>query len=425
MKITKQELVWKIICTVICLLMVPLIIFNLILSIQGASSNDKLPSVFGISPTVVGSGSMSPEFEAKDLIFIKEVDTSTLVEKEDVICFINDDGNFITHRINRIIEVDGEKRFYTKGDANNAEDIKFVLSEQIQGVYVGKISKFGGVIMFMQTPHGIILVIILLLMIFIAGELLVENVIRRKENILLSNENEKLLKENERLKNLKQSEQKACEIATVAEETVATETVEEIIVTETIEEKEDVYEQPHEEVKAIVVEETEIANELENEESKTVVELEAVDNGFDLNDIHKQKIAFSKRLLKLDIETQEFFANLHNELISYKKVSGRISFKGTSYRTGRKLLAKFTVRGKTLTLHLALDVEAFDKNVYFQKNMSEIKAYELVPFAVKVKSNRGVKNATKLIEAVMRENSIAKRSKFVAKNVLAEISSFK
>ena len=194
MKITKQELVWKIICTVICLLMVPLIIFNLILSIQGASNKDKLPSVFGISPTVVGSGSMSPEFEAKDLIFIKEVDTNTLAEKEDVICFVNDDGNFVTHRINRIIEVDGEKRFYTKGDANNTEDTKFVLSEQIQGVYVGKISKFGGVIMFMQTPHGIILVVILLLMIFIAGELLVENVIRRKENILLSNENEKLLK---------------------------------------------------------------------------------------------------------------------------------------------------------------------------------------------------------------------------------------
>ena len=49
---------------------------------------------------------------------------------------------------------------------------------------------------------------------------------------------------------------------------------------------------------------------------------------------------------------------------------------------GRKLLAKITVRGKTLKLHLALDVAKFNKNVFFQKDMSSVKAYAEVPFTV-------------------------------------------
>jgi hypothetical protein len=63
-----------------------------------------------------------------------------------------------------------------------------------------------------------------------------------------------------------------------------------------------------------------------------------------------------------------------------------------------------TVRGKTLKLHLALDVNAFDKKVFSQKDMASVKAYTDVPFTVKVKSNRGKNNALKLVDALMVEN---------------------
>ncbi len=202
MEKTKQGLIWQIICIVVCVLFIPIIVFNLILTIQGSANPDKLPSLFGYSPTAVMTGSMSPEFEANDLIFIKSVDTDNLKAEEDVICFIDKNGDYVTHRISRIEEVNGIKQFYTKGDANNAEDRGFILAEQIQGKYVGKIANFGGIVMFVQSPYGLMLTVILLVMLYIAGELLVEYIEKKKENIKLTDENEALKAENERLKGL-------------------------------------------------------------------------------------------------------------------------------------------------------------------------------------------------------------------------------
>lgn len=188
MKKTKQGKAWKIVCVIVCLLVIPVILFNLILAVKGTTNREKLPSVFGIAPTVVGSGSMSPEFEENDLVFIWQVDAEKLKEKEDIICFITKDGSFVIHRIERIETVDGEKRFYTKGDANNTEDPDYVLTQQIQGKYIGKVSKVGAVVLFLQTPYGLMLTIIFILMLFIAGEMLVELITMNKENKRLKEE---------------------------------------------------------------------------------------------------------------------------------------------------------------------------------------------------------------------------------------------
>ncbi len=186
---TRQEIIWQIISIILCLLFIPVIVFNIALTIQGALNPDKLPAVFGFAPTPVASGSMSGEFEENDLIFIKRIDADTLKAQEDVICFYDaDDGAFTTHRIERIEEVDGVKHFYTKGDANNSEDSGFVLAEQIQGKYVGKIAGLGGAVMFMQSPYGLILTIILLIMLYIAGELLIEWIQTKRANIKLKAE---------------------------------------------------------------------------------------------------------------------------------------------------------------------------------------------------------------------------------------------
>ncbi len=174
----KRYLGWTITCIVVCVLFVPLIVFNLILSIKGSIDKEKLPSFLGISPTVVLSGSMSPEFEEKDLIFIWAVDTDTLKAKSDdyagdIICFYKDE-EFITHRIAHIEIVNGEKRFYTAGDYTGDLDDNYILADQIQGIYNGRIKKLGGVVLFLQSPYGLMMTIILLVMLYIAGELLFE-----------------------------------------------------------------------------------------------------------------------------------------------------------------------------------------------------------------------------------------------------------
>ena len=110
-------------------------------------------------------------------------------------------------------------------------------------------------------------------------------------------------------------------------------------------------------------------------------------------------------MLGAEENVKEYFNAIHNEFSAFKKVNDRFSFKYVSYRHGRKLLAKVSLHGKSLKLHLALDVNEFEQNVYHQK-FNELKTYQEVPFTVKVKSERGKKNAIKLINALMEKRQI-------------------
>ncbi len=194
-KKTAKNIIFIIASITLCVTLIPIIIFNTILSIKSASNPKELPTIFGVAPTVVMSGSMEPIIKTKDLIFIKQVDINSLRAKEDIICF-EIDGAFIVHRIERIEDVDGQKRFYTKGDANDTEDKNFVLAEKIQGKYVGRIAWIGGLISFLQTPYGILLVVILLVILYVMAELLIEYRAKVKENKKLKAELECLKKEN-------------------------------------------------------------------------------------------------------------------------------------------------------------------------------------------------------------------------------------
>lgn len=67
---------------------------------------------------IVTSGSMSPEFEAGDLIMIVRVDPYEL-KVDDIITFSTEDGKLLTHRI---VELKKDGEIITKGDANKTAD---------------------------------------------------------------------------------------------------------------------------------------------------------------------------------------------------------------------------------------------------------------------------------------------------------------
>ncbi len=125
-----------------------------------------------------------------------------------------------------------------------------------------------------------------------------------------------------------------------------------------------------------------------------------------------KRIPFSHKMLFIDKKTQSYYDVLNNKFRSLRKINPRVSSKGVSYRLGRELVAKITVRGKTMKLHLALDVNKFDEKIYFQKNLSDVKSYAEVPFTVKVKSDRGLKNALKLVDALIEEKAIEKKVRY-------------
>ncbi len=110
--------------------------------------------------------------------------------------------------------------------------------------------------------------------------------------------------------------------------------------------------------------------------------------------------SFLAKLIQSNDETKDYYCQIKNYLLSFKQIKCRVSWKGATFNVGRKQIAKLTIRGKTLHLHLPLTADDLDDIKFKVLDMSEIKAYESVPLGYRVKSSRGVSNAKKLLDRV-------------------------
>ena len=150
-KISKRILF--IVGAVLCCIFAIILACNLTIIIKGVV-NPKVPSsVFGVTPMVVQSGSMSgnaeDHIEVGDLIFTVKPDKDKL-KAGDIISYM--DGNIaVTHRIIEVqTDADGKRSFVTKGDANNTED-PAVSEDTVFGLYKGRIPGLGDFAMFLHS----------------------------------------------------------------------------------------------------------------------------------------------------------------------------------------------------------------------------------------------------------------------------------
>lgn len=146
----------------LCVVLGLMLVCNIAIIVKGTLQPGTPPSVLGITPLVVLSGSMSGDaedhIEIGDLIFVDKADPDAL-EVGDVIAYM-EGSVVITHRIVRIqTAADGTLLFTTKGDANNTEDLLPVPEQDLVGIYKGRIPKVGDFAIFLQTPLGMILFI--------------------------------------------------------------------------------------------------------------------------------------------------------------------------------------------------------------------------------------------------------------------------
>ncbi len=148
------------------------------------------------------------------------------------------------------------------------------------------------------------------------------------------------------------------------------------------------------------------------------IKIADIDDASDDLDVAK-RVPFKDKILASEQKVQDYYNELENTFRSYRKINPRVSIKCLSIRLGRDLVAKLTIRGRTLKLHLALDVKDFDENVYFQKDMSDVREYVEVPFAVKVRSDRALKNAIKLIDALAQKHGIERKSRYTDVDCIA------
>ena len=170
-KRTTKSKVINTIGLILCIILLPVVIISGTLFVQHLLDDEVPPSFLGYTPLIVDTGSMAPVYEAGDLAVIRnmELEEAAALEEGPVICYKTGEV-YVTHRIVGIEYTDsGEKMFVTKGDANNIPDTVRVAPSQVLGVYLYHIDNLGSFALFMQTPLGMILVVILpLLILFLA-----------------------------------------------------------------------------------------------------------------------------------------------------------------------------------------------------------------------------------------------------------------
>lgn len=172
---TTSQKVLTIVGAVLCVIFGFMLICNIVIVVKGNVSPDRPPSVLGVTPLVVLSGSMSGDapdhIEAGDLIFVKPADPAAL-KVGDVITYM-EGKTVVTHRIIEITTgEDGKLLFGTKGDANNTADKDPVHQDNLVGIYTGRIPMVGDLAIFMQTPLGMILFIGVPLVAFVGYDIL-------------------------------------------------------------------------------------------------------------------------------------------------------------------------------------------------------------------------------------------------------------
>jgi signal peptidase len=164
---------------ILCIILIPALVVNITLIVKSFLYPEEVPSFMGYKPFIVLTGSMEPVFYSGDLVMVKEVEADSL-QVGDVIAF-REGTAVITHRIVQVEGADQELRFITKGDNNNVNDRRPVTVEQLEGVYLYRISKLGNFAMFMQTPVGMALFIALPLVSFILYDILRRTLFERKK----------------------------------------------------------------------------------------------------------------------------------------------------------------------------------------------------------------------------------------------------
>ena len=134
---------------VLCAVFSFLLVCNVTIIVKGTLHPETPPTVLGVAPMVVLSGSMSGTAEDH-------------IEVGDVVAF--KDGNVVvTHRIVAVTaDESGKKQFITKGDANNTEDAAVTPPEDVLGRVIAVIPGAGGAVRFLRTPLGMLCLVLVL-----------------------------------------------------------------------------------------------------------------------------------------------------------------------------------------------------------------------------------------------------------------------
>lgn len=168
LKILRSIITWAFVALAVCMMVFTIVS---VLTFDRADRN-----LLGYKAFIVLSDSMSKtDFDAGDLVLIKEVDPSTLQEGDIIAYTSQNSSNFgetVTHKIRRLAtDAEGTPGFVTYGTTTDTDDETLVTYPYVLGKYQTNIPKVGKFFQFLKTTPGYIVCILVpfLVLILIEG----------------------------------------------------------------------------------------------------------------------------------------------------------------------------------------------------------------------------------------------------------------
>ena len=167
---------WKVIRSIFVWLMVVFAVGMMVFTVISVSTFDRADrKLFGYKAFIVLSDSMSKtDFNAGDLVLVKEVDPATLQEG-DIIAYTSQNtanyGETVTHKIRSLTtDASGEPGFITYGTTTDTDDETVVTYPYVLGKYSSHIPKVGTFFQFLKSTPGYIVCILVPFLVLILLE---------------------------------------------------------------------------------------------------------------------------------------------------------------------------------------------------------------------------------------------------------------
>lgn len=165
-------------------------------------------------------------------------------------------------------------------------------------------------------------------------------------------------------------------------------------------------------------EHVETVDEAEEEADDEELPVEEENNNEEIIDVPTDKLVirrtkFINKMKFTSDKTKEYYSQIKNLLLSYG-TKNKVARRNEAFRKSG-LVAKVSISGKSLRLHLPLDpndAERFPTSKYHQFSLADKKQYSEVPFTLKIKSDRALKRALELVELVCLEKPLKKKRKY-------------
>ena len=120
--------------------------------------------------------------------------------------------------------------------------------------------------------------------------------------------------------------------------------------------------------------------------------------------------SFTAKLCQSEQNVKDFYTEVKNYILSFKKVRSNVSWSYDNFFLGRNSIVKLALRGKTLVMYTSLDYSSLENTKYHARFMGDTKKYEDTPSMVKIKSLRGVKFAKELVDQLLKD--VAKKDDY-------------